>query len=141
MIITGNFRRFQYFDFEINFLKNKFLKNLGTTFLLKILRSATQHFHTKLLCQRVTFYPRMKLVSERNHMVKCLLLFTRFSRDEIWSWDEISSRDEKEKERRLNTSCRDEILKWACFFKIFDVCIRFPKLTCLNFMKYEHDET
>ena len=38
-------------------------------------------------------------------MVKCLLLFTRFCRDEI------SSRDEKKKKRRVNTSSRDEILK------------------------------
>ena len=30
--------------------------------------------------------------------------------------DEISSRDEKKKKRRVNTSSRDEILKWACFF-------------------------
>ena len=30
--------------------------------------------------------------------------------------DEVSSRDEKKKKRHVNTSCRDEILKWACFF-------------------------
>ena len=38
-------------------------------------------------------------------MVKCLLLITRFSRDEI------SSQDEKKKKRCVNASSRDEILK------------------------------
>ena len=37
--------------------------------------------------------------------VKCLLLFTRFCRDEI------SSRDQKMKKRRVNTSSRGKILK------------------------------
>ena len=52
-------------------------------------------------------------------MVKCLLLFTRFCRDEISSrderqgWDFIP--DEKKKKRRVNTSSRDKILRWACF--------------------------
>ena len=70
------------------------------------------------------------------YMVKCLLLFTRFCRDEISSrdetrlgWksslsmekclllftrfcrDEISSRDQKMKKRRVNTSSRGKILK------------------------------
>ena len=48
-------------------------------------------------------------------MVKCLLLFTHFCRDEISSRmkdrNQISSRDEKKKIRRVNTSSRDEILK------------------------------
>ena len=30
--------------------------------------------------------------------------------------DKISSWDEKKKKKRVNTSSRDEILKWACFF-------------------------
>ena len=41
MTITGNFERFQYFNFEINFLKK-----------LKVLRLTTKHFLTKLLCQK-----------------------------------------------------------------------------------------
>ena len=43
----------------------------------------------------------------------------------------------KRKKKRVKTSSRDKILKWAYFFKIFDVCIQicFPKLTCLNIMK------
>ena len=45
-------------------------------------------------------------------MVKCLLLFTRFCRDEI------SSQDEKRQKRSVNTSSGDEILKWV-FFKKF----------------------
>ena len=48
-------------------------------------------------------------------MVKCLLLFTHLCRDEISSRmkdrNQISSRDEKKKKRRVNTSSRDEILK------------------------------
>ena len=33
--------------------------------------------------------------------------------------DEISSRDEKKKKRRVNTSSRDEILKSVCFFNFW----------------------
>ena len=33
--------------------------------------------------------------------------------------DEISSRDEEKKKRCVNTSSRDEILKWACFFNFW----------------------
>ena len=38
--------------FEKNFLKNKNLKK-SPIFYLKVLRSKTQHFHTKLLCQKL----------------------------------------------------------------------------------------
>ena len=80
-------------------------------------------------------------------IVKCLLRFTRFCRDEIWSRDELISVKKagmkfhpgmkKRQKRRVNTSSLNEILKWACFFFIFDVCnqICFPKLTCLNIMR------
>ena len=37
---TGDFERFQCFNFETNFLKNK------------VLRLKAQHFHTKLPCQK-----------------------------------------------------------------------------------------
>ena len=47
-------------------------------------------------------YPGMK---SSPSMVKCLLLFTRFCRDEI------SSQDEKKKKKLVNTSSQDEILK------------------------------
>ena len=52
-------------------------------------------------CLHVKFHLGMKSLS----MVQCLLLFTRFCRDEI------SSQDEKNKKSRVNTSSRDEILK------------------------------
>ena len=81
-------------------------------------------------------------------MVKCLLLFTRFYRDEISFRDELISVKKTgmkfhpgRKKIRVNTSFRDEILKWVCFFffffSIFDLCIQicFPKLTCLNVMR------
>ena len=47
--ISENFKRFQYFNFEINFLKNKnlFSKNWSTVFKLKALISKTHHFYTK----------------------------------------------------------------------------------------------
>ena len=46
--ITGNF--FQCFNFKASFLKKK--KNWSKAFYLKALRLKTQHFHTKLLCQK-----------------------------------------------------------------------------------------
>ena len=52
-------------------------------------------------CLHVKFHLGMKSLS----MVQCLLLFTRFCRDEI------SSQDGKKKKSRVNTSSRDEILK------------------------------
>ena len=51
--ITGNFKRFQCFKFETNFVKNEtFSKNWSTVFKLKVLRLQTQHFHAKLPCQK-----------------------------------------------------------------------------------------
>ena len=73
-------------------------------------------------CLHVKFHPGMKLSLS---MVKCLLLFTRFCRDEISSRyelipvknrDEISSRNEKKKTRCVNISSGDEILKLVFFF-------------------------
>ena len=48
------------------------------------------------------FHPGMK---SSLSMVKCLLLFTRFCRDEI------SSRVEKKKKIRVKTSSQEEVLK------------------------------
>ena len=44
--ITGHFDCFQYFNFETNFLKKE------NVFQLKVLRLKTQHFHTKVPCQK-----------------------------------------------------------------------------------------
>ena len=46
--ITGNFERFQYFNFEANFLKDEKLFKKGS----KVVRLKRQHFHTKLPCQK-----------------------------------------------------------------------------------------
>ena len=48
--ITGDFERFQYFDFGTSLLKNENL--LKTNFHKKVLRLKMQHFHKKLICQR-----------------------------------------------------------------------------------------
>ena len=76
---------------------------------------------------------------------ECLLLFTRFCRDEISSRNELISVKKTgmkfhlgRRKRCVNTSTRDEILKWVFFFFfIFDVCIQicFLELTCFNIMK------
>ena len=79
-------------------------------------------------CLHVKFHPGMK---SSLSMVKCLLLFTRFCRDEI------SSRDEKKKKRRVNTSSRDEILKWACFFNFW----RMYSSMFSKFSMFEHNES
>ena len=59
-------------------------------------------------------------------MVKYLLLFTHICRNVISSQDELIPVKKtemkfhpgmkKKKKRRVNTSSRDEILKWECFF-------------------------
>ena len=53
MAITEKSERFQYF--QTNFMKNggNFFQDTGVlAFYLKVLRLKTQHFHTKLLCQK-----------------------------------------------------------------------------------------
>ena len=78
-------------------------------------------------------------------MVICLLLFTRFCRDEISSRDELIPVRKTAmkfhpgmKKRRVNTSSRDEILKRAYFFKNF--CLRYSDmLSKVNV--FEHNET
>ena len=47
MVITGNFERFHYFNFETSFLKNR-----STVFQLKVMRWKTQNFHVKRPCQK-----------------------------------------------------------------------------------------
>ena len=51
--------------------------------------------------------------------------------------DEISSRDEKKKKRRVNTSSRDGILKWACFFNFW----RMYSIMFSKFNMFEHNES
>ena len=56
LTITGNFGRFEHLNFETNFLKNKnFFQKTGvpTLFQLKVQGLKTQHFHTKLSCQKL----------------------------------------------------------------------------------------
>ena len=50
MTICDNLKRFQYFNFETDFLENEkepLSKNWSTVFYLEALRLKTHHFHTK----------------------------------------------------------------------------------------------
>ena len=85
MTITRNFERFQYFNFETNFLKNKNLvqKTGKPLFLLKALRLKTQHFHTKLSCQtnrtrttKWTFHKERRFASNCFFKIFCFSLRT-----------------------------------------------------------------
>ena len=50
---------------------------------------------------------------------------------------EVSSRNEKKKKRRVNTSSWDEILKWVCFFNFWRMySSMFPK-----FNMFDHNES
>ena len=66
------------------------------------MKTLSKRVFTREISSRDETRPAMK---SSLSMVKCLLLFTRFCRDEI------SSRAEKKKKRCVNTSSRDEILK------------------------------
>ena len=76
------------------------------------------------------------------------VLFTRFCRDEISPRDELIHVKKtgmkfhfgikKKKKRRINTSSRDENLKRAFFFLIFNVCI--PNILS-KFNMFEHNES
>ena len=49
MTVSESFKRFQYFNFETNFLENKnFFQKTG----VPPLKLKTHHFHSKLLCQK-----------------------------------------------------------------------------------------
>ena len=51
--ITGNFGCFQYYNFEINFLKNENLfQKIGVQFLVKGPKIENVYFHKKLPCQK-----------------------------------------------------------------------------------------
>ena len=75
------------------------------------------------------FHPGMK---SSLSMVKCLLLFTRFCRDQI------SSRAEKKKKRCVNTSSRDEILLLMYVFKnAFQSYVNFEHNESMNIIKHK----
>ena len=54
MIISESLKRFQYLNFETNFLEseNLFKKTALQFFELKPLRLKIHHFHSKLFCQK-----------------------------------------------------------------------------------------
>ena len=88
-------------------------------------------------CLHVKFHPGMK---SSLSMVKWLLLFTRFCRDEISSRDKIQGWNFipgwKRKKRRVNISSQDDILNWACLFNFWRMCSSmFSK-----FSMFEHNE-
>ena len=57
--ITGNFKRFQYFNFEKNFWKMEaFFKKLEYSFLVESARIESACFHTKVTCQ----YPMLRQI-------------------------------------------------------------------------------
>ena len=79
-------------------------------------------------------------------MVKCLLLITRFCRDEISSPHELIPFKKTGMKfhpgmKKRKKTCKHFILGWnfkmSMFFLIFDVCIQicFRNLRCLNIMK------
>ena len=108
------------------------------------------HSGTKLTCKQKSFHPETSFIPGWD-FISVTRVFTReiSSRDKIIPvygemsltvytflprWNFIP--DEKKKNKRVNTSSRDEILKWACFFnfwRIIQVC--FPNSACLNTMK------
>ena len=81
-------------------------------------------------------------------MVKYLLLFTRFCRDEISSRDELIPVKKTEtkfhpwmkkgKKRLVNTLSRDEILKWAWFFKKFFWRVYSNMLSKINVFEWDN---
>ena len=87
-------------------------------------------------------------------MVKYLLLFRRFCRDEILSWDELipvkktgmkfHPRMKKRNKRCVNISFQDEILKWAFLKNFWRMCSNilfkvnmFEPNESMNILKYE----
>ena len=121
-----------------NALMYSFLnKNAGDTFLYYILEKCRG-------CLRVKFHPRMKLVPGWNHpclwrnVSYFLHVFAEMKfHPAMKDRDEISSRDENKKTSRVNTSFRDEILKWAWFFNFW----RMSSSIFSKFNMLEHNES
>ena len=95
-------------------------------------------------CLHVKFHPGMKLVPEWNHpclwwnVSYCFHVFAEMKfHPGMKDRDEISSWDEKKKKRLVNTSSRDEILKWACFFNFWRM---YPSMFS-KFNMFEHNES
>ena len=121
-----------------NALMYSFLnKNAGNTFTYYILEKFRR-------CLRVKFHPGMTLVPRWNHpclwwnVSYCLHIFAEMKfHPAMKDRDQISSRDEKKRKSRVNTSFRDEILKWACFFHFW---LMYSSIFS-KFNMFEHDES
>ena len=73
--VIGKFERFQYFNFETNFLENKnlFQKTAVPFLQLKILRLKMQHFHTRLPCHSEANVKRNKMRKQNGPITKSLV--------------------------------------------------------------------
>ena len=59
MTITENTERFQYFNFEKNFLKHEnFIQTVEDYFPVQGTNMRTQHIHKKLTCQKLILTQR-----------------------------------------------------------------------------------
>ena len=73
--VTGNFGHFQYSNFETSFPKTEdFFLNWRSAFQLNILRLKTQHFHTKLPCQK-PILRQWTYHKERSFASNCFIFF------------------------------------------------------------------
>ena len=81
---TDNFESFQYFNFQKIFWKtNTFFKKLEYRFLVKKIRLKTQHFHTKLSCQKamlrqIDWEVPNKLITKNGFLPLHALFFWKF---------------------------------------------------------------
>ena len=104
-------------------------------------------FHILRGCLQVKFHPGMKLVPGWNHpclwsMVKCLLLFTRFCRDEISSRDERQGWDFILGWKKEKKTCKHFIPGWN--FKMSMFLINFWRMHSNMLSKvnvFEHNES
>ena len=95
-------------------------------------------------CLQVKFYPGIKLVLGWNYpclwwnVSYCLHVFAE-TKFHSGMYSSLSKNTGMKFHPRMKkrTSSPDEILKWVCFFLIFDLFVQicFPKLTCLNIMR------
>ena len=115
MAISDNFKRFQYFNFEIDFLENEILfQKVGLPFF-----SWKYHFHTKLQFQRpmlrqIEWWLQNRPITKNGVLPVTTLFFRKFcfsSRTSIKSWFIVPT-------THISTFSKRCGFIWPCFYPV-----------------------
>ena len=122
--ISGHFERFQYFNFETDFLEDENLfKKTGVPFFsLKALRLETHHFDTKLPYQK----PMLRQIEwwvqngpiTKNGVLPVTTLFFRKSCFRLWAFCKELIWCTNDPNAHITTFCERRSFIWRAFFPV-----------------------